>query len=594
MSEATYDETDDDDPDEPPQAAQAASRARPPPRRARRPAPAKNFAEWLSEAPKAAKAEAPSSRAPSAAATPSNGAPASASAAPSTSGPAAAAAAAAAAPPAAASGAAPAPAPTAAARELGEKLAYAAEGGKVQKVKLLLASKANPSSYVTRYTSAIAVGSPDGSDGPAKEEGTATPLHLAANFGHVEVLDALLAVGAQVDAASKPHGHTPLYAAAGSGFSSCVSALLAAKAAPNLSSSSASETMRGNTPLMAACATNAVDCARLLLAARASPNHANARGRTALHLACNYGYAAITALLTEAGASVNRTNNDNNWGALHLACAAKDEKSVALLVAAKATVDLPNFTARDTPLLVACEHGAAACAQLLLGAHANINYQRPSTSDCCGYSALHISCDAPSRLSCVQLLLRSRAEVNASLVPPLDDYDDWDYPGVWAGPPSQAHPPRCQRCQRCPRYRPPAPARARTRPHAPARARTRPHADGTATGRRLAHAPTHTALTGPRAHTHITDWRAASSPVPSPQLGWDRHRCGMRARPTTRRRWSCCWRLARTSHALTAARSAATRATTGVTPRRILSSMQRSCSIRRSASDCCARRAPCR
>ena len=92
--------------------------------------------------------------------------------------------------PVAAPVAAPAAAPSAAARELSEKLAYAAEGGKVQKVRLLLAGGANPSGYVTRYTSAIAVGGADGADGPAKEEGTATPLHLAANFGHVEALEA--------------------------------------------------------------------------------------------------------------------------------------------------------------------------------------------------------------------------------------------------------------------------------------------------------------------------------------------------------------------------------------------------------------------
>ena len=59
-----------------------------------------------------------------------------------------------------------------------------------------------------------------------------TPLHVAAAYGHVPAIEALLAAGANVNA-STDHGIMPLHEAAFAGHPAAVRALLAAGARPN-------------------------------------------------------------------------------------------------------------------------------------------------------------------------------------------------------------------------------------------------------------------------------------------------------------------------------------------------------------------------
>jgi ankyrin repeat protein len=96
----------------------------------------------------------------------------------------------------------------------------------------------------------------------------ATPLFIASEKGHLEVVNELLSRGAAVDSilmvsASAPHfvGSTPLYAASHFGHAGVVRALLLRGAAVSHASSS------GDTPLSRALAENRAEVVALLRAA---------------------------------------------------------------------------------------------------------------------------------------------------------------------------------------------------------------------------------------------------------------------------------------------------------------------------------------
>ena len=97
-----------------------------------------------------------------------------------------------------------------------------------------------------------------------------TPLFIASEKGHLEVVNALLSRGAAVDSvlmvsASAPHfvGSTPLYVASHFGHAGVVRALLLRGAAVNHASAS------GDTPLSRSLVESRADVAALLRAAGA-------------------------------------------------------------------------------------------------------------------------------------------------------------------------------------------------------------------------------------------------------------------------------------------------------------------------------------
>jgi ankyrin repeat protein len=62
-----------------------------------------------------------------------------------------------------------------------------------------------------------------------------------------------------------------------------------------------------------------IKAAEQLLRTGADPNARNEDGKTALNLACYYGYAAIAQLMLQHGADVNAADKDG-WTPLHEAC----------------------------------------------------------------------------------------------------------------------------------------------------------------------------------------------------------------------------------------------------------------------------------
>jgi ankyrin repeat protein len=119
-----------------------------------------------------------------------------------------------------------------------------------------------------------------------------TLLHLAAFFGRSEVVDLLLARGADVNAvADNPMRVTPLHSAAAAGQAAAVEALLRAGADPDARQGG------GWTALHQAALTGDLPVARLLLSFDADPSVAADDGRTALEMAESRGRREIADLL---------------------------------------------------------------------------------------------------------------------------------------------------------------------------------------------------------------------------------------------------------------------------------------------------------
>ncbi|KAK9828865.1 hypothetical protein WJX72_002461 [[Myrmecia] bisecta] len=153
--------------------------------------------------------------------------------------------------------------------------------------------------------------------------GGAAPIHRAATSGSTEVLEALLAAGADVEAPSTPG--TPLLWAAGSGKSDCVKALLAAGADPH-----ATGDANVGTVLMAT-ATGSTDVVNALLAAGANPNHAANGGVTALHAAAESSQPDMIKLLLEAGANAD-VEDEGGHTPISAAAAAGCRQAVEMLL----------------------------------------------------------------------------------------------------------------------------------------------------------------------------------------------------------------------------------------------------------------------
>ena len=188
------------------------------------------------------------------------------------------------------------------------------------------------------------------------------PLHDAAQLGSLACLRALLAAGADVDAANS-RGATALFLAAGKGHEGCVRELLAAGA-----STGAAEAT-GMTPLHITAGMGHLGCLRTLLAAGAEVEAADGEGYTPLLLAAQRGQAPCLRALLAAGADLTATERSLGFQPLHLAAASGNVACLRQLIDSRADLEAGDSAGRSA-LCWAAAKGQLAAIRCLVAAGA--------------------------------------------------------------------------------------------------------------------------------------------------------------------------------------------------------------------------------
>ena len=206
-----------------------------------------------------------------------------------------------------------------------------------------------------------------------------TALMAAAAAGHLDIVRALLAKGADVDARDK-NGWSALMRAAKAGLESedgrrdVAEALLAAGAAVD-----AKTTHGGATAIMIAALHDHAEMVQALVARHASINaRTTDLGETALTLAAYKGHADVVRVLLAAGADVNAAANSGKT-ALIMAAQKGHFETVRALLAAGADVKAADRQNGNTALIAAADilddprGDHVEVVQALLAAGADVN-----------------------------------------------------------------------------------------------------------------------------------------------------------------------------------------------------------------------------
>lgn len=140
-----------------------------------------------------------------------------------------------------------------------------------------------------------------GADLNAAQGDGMTALHWAAELGHGDLAQRLIAAGADPQVVTRMGDYTPLHIAARGGHAEIVETLLEGGADP-----AARTSPGGSTALHFAASTSSADAVRALLEAGADVNaREDGWGQTPLHFAASAGRLPTVDLLIEAGADLN-------------------------------------------------------------------------------------------------------------------------------------------------------------------------------------------------------------------------------------------------------------------------------------------------
>ena len=221
-----------------------------------------------------------------------------------------------------------------------------------------------------------------GAEVDARDKMERTPLHFAAQQGHLELVRLLLEHHADVLAvdhedhtfldvawasghkevvdvnAQYEGGRTALHIAAQHGDTKLMSWLIQRELDPNV------EDEDQETPLFPASRNGKLEAARLLLHADANPNHRDWQEMTPIHGASEKGQVAVTQLLLDCSAEVN-AKNVYKWTPLHLASQAGQFETARALLHGGAMADAENDSSW-TPLHLASQKGHLDIVELLL------------------------------------------------------------------------------------------------------------------------------------------------------------------------------------------------------------------------------------
>ena len=203
-----------------------------------------------------------------------------------------------------------------------------------------------------------------GADAEIRDGRGRAALHYAAERGKTCIVRELIARGADWQCADS-FGDTALHLAAANGHSVVVELLLDAGAPPNVHDS-----VFDSTPLHKSARSGHTDAAELLLSRGANPDGGNDLGRSALHVAAAYGSVQVVGALLESGASVN-LRDDNGETPLHRPAFFQHLDCIASLIQKGADVNVQDRQG-NTPLHVAASMNRDKAAALLIDAGARL------------------------------------------------------------------------------------------------------------------------------------------------------------------------------------------------------------------------------
>nr|XP_008261429.1 ankyrin repeat domain-containing protein 6 isoform X2 [Oryctolagus cuniculus]XP_008261430.1 ankyrin repeat domain-containing protein 6 isoform X2 [Oryctolagus cuniculus]XP_051711420.1 ankyrin repeat domain-containing protein 6 isoform X2 [Oryctolagus cuniculus] len=206
-----------------------------------------------------------------------------------------------------------------------------------------------------------------GCDLDVQDDGDQTALHRATVVGNTEIIAALIQEGCALDRQDKD-GNTALHEASWHGFSQ--SAKLLIQAGANV----LAKNKAGNTALHLACQNCHCQSTRVLLLGGSRADLKNNAGDTCLHVAARYNHLSIIRLLLSAFCSVHEKNQAGDT-ALHIAAALNHKKVVKILLEAGADGTIVN-NAGQTPLETARYHNNPEVALLLTKAPQVLRFSR--------------------------------------------------------------------------------------------------------------------------------------------------------------------------------------------------------------------------
>nr|KAF6503852.1 ankyrin repeat domain 6 [Rousettus aegyptiacus] len=165
-----------------------------------------------------------------------------------------------------------------------------------------------------------------------------TPLHLAANKGHLSVVQILLKAGCDLDV-QDDGDQTALHRATVVGNTEVIAALIQEGCALDR------QDKAGNTALHLACQNSHSQSTRVLLLGGSRADLKNNAGDTCLHVAARYNHLSIIKLLLSAFCSVHEKNQAGDT-ALHIAASLNHKKVVKILLEAGADGTIVNNVLR--------------------------------------------------------------------------------------------------------------------------------------------------------------------------------------------------------------------------------------------------------
>ena len=233
----------------------------------------------------------------------------------------------------------------------------------------------------------------------ARDDLDRTSLILAAKRGYLEIVDILLAAGADPNAKDQ-QSQTALTYAAMTGHDKVTQRLISAHADIEVVDND------GKTPLIWAIISRNTQTVSLLVEAGANVNQPDIKGASPLIYSLTQSSPDITRKLIDSGAEVDVVLKKSNMNTLILAAMQGDTYIIQALINKGIDVN-STTTAGVTPLLAAIVTNKKAAAKLLLASGARLN-----DKDKVGRSAIFYSANAKIDPEIAQMLIEKGADIN--------------------------------------------------------------------------------------------------------------------------------------------------------------------------------------